>query len=260
MKITILGARGSVPVNGRDMQEFGGATSCVLVETPDQAIFLDAGTGIIRTPDIGDKHISILLTHPHIDHLVGLPFFPYVNESGRAVDIYAKRRGAFGAAEQIDRFISPPLWPCIVTDYPAVLNPIDLMLPLKLGDVTVTGIESEHPGGSIVFKLSCEGKSLVYATDYECYETKLPALIDFVRDCDLLMYDGQYTEEELIKNRGFGHSTISSGMRVKEEGNVRAVRFVHHDPRHTDEQLRAMEETVKGDGVAFAREGEVLEL
>ena len=49
-------------------------------------------------------------------------------------------------------------------------------------------------------------------------------------------------------------------MRVKEEGNVRIMRFVHHDPRHTDEKLRAMEDTVKGNDVAFAREGEVLEL
>ena len=54
MKITILGARGSVPTDGRDMLEFGGATSCVLVETDDTALYLDAGTGIMSAPDLGD--------------------------------------------------------------------------------------------------------------------------------------------------------------------------------------------------------------
>ena len=79
MKITILGARGSVPINGRETLEFGGATSCVLVETDEQAVFLDAGTGIIKSPDVGSRHISILITHPHLDHMIGMPFFPYNN-------------------------------------------------------------------------------------------------------------------------------------------------------------------------------------
>ena len=80
MKVTILGARGSIPTEGKDMLEFGGGTSCVLVESGDQAVFLDAGTGILNAPDIGDKAITILLTHPHLDHIIGLPFFPYIFE------------------------------------------------------------------------------------------------------------------------------------------------------------------------------------
>ena len=76
MKITVLGARGSMPSEGRDFLEYGGATSCVLVETDEQAIYIDAGSGIVRTPDIGNRKISILLTHPHLDHLLGMPFFP----------------------------------------------------------------------------------------------------------------------------------------------------------------------------------------
>ena len=59
MKITILGARGSVPTEGADMLEFGGATSCVLIETDKEAVFFDAGTGIINAPDVGDKKKNI---------------------------------------------------------------------------------------------------------------------------------------------------------------------------------------------------------
>ena len=80
MKVTILGARGSIATSGRDVQEFGGATSCVLVETDKEAVFIDAGTGIMNSPDLGDRRISILISHPHMDHLGGLPFFPYLRQ------------------------------------------------------------------------------------------------------------------------------------------------------------------------------------
>lgn len=260
MKITILGARGSVPTSGKHIQEFGGSTSCIFVETDEYAIFLDAGTGIMHAPDVGNKKIVILLTHPHIDHLIGLPFFPFNSQKGRRVDIYAKRRGAYGAAEQIERLISPPLWPCILSDYPADFEVHDLALPLRFGELEVTGIESEHPGGSVIFKLTYKGKSVVYATDYEHYETSIEALIDFVRGADLLFYDGQYTPEESKRMRGFGHSTVEAGMHVMKEANVSRMCFVHHDPRHSDEMLLKMEDAVRSDNVSFAREGQVITL
>ena len=91
IKVTVLGARGSVPTQGPDMTIFGGSTSSILIETADQAIFLDAGTGIMDAPNIGDKAISLFLTHPHLDHILGLPFFPYITEKNRRIDFYAKK-------------------------------------------------------------------------------------------------------------------------------------------------------------------------
>lgn len=86
MKITVLGARDSVATDGNEMTVYGGATSCVLVEAGNEAVFLDAGTGIVHAPDIGDRHISILITHPHIDHIVysRSALFPLHNTAGQA--------------------------------------------------------------------------------------------------------------------------------------------------------------------------------
>ena len=116
MKVTILGARGSIPTEGKDMLEFGGGTSCVLVESDDRAIFLDAGTGIINAPDIGNRSITILLTHPHLDQVIGLPFFPYISEKNRRIDFYAARTGDYSAYEQLDTVYTNPLWPCRIVD------------------------------------------------------------------------------------------------------------------------------------------------
>lgn len=118
MKVTILGARGSVPTDGSNMRVFGGATSSIMAEVDGSVIFLDAGTGIISAPDIRPSHVTILLTHPHIDHLLGLPFFPYLNRSGTAIDIYAGTKEELDAKAQIDSFMSPPRWPCTIDELP----------------------------------------------------------------------------------------------------------------------------------------------
>ena len=260
MKIHILGARGSVPTNGRDMLEFGGSTSCVLVETEDQAIFLDAGTGILHSPDVGSRPISILITHPHFDHIMGLPFFPYNGEKGRKISIYGKKRADMSVKDQIGRLISPPLWPCTLAEYKADYEIHDADFPLMIGDITVDAMESEHPGSSLIYRLSDGRKTLVYATDYEYSEEKGRELIDFAKDADLILIDSQYTEEEIATRKGFGHSTAKSGQFIIKEANVKLARIVHHDPRHKDEMLKEMENGVKSDTVAFAREGEVIVL
>ncbi len=258
LKITILGTRGSVPTEGRDMLEFGGATSCVLFETADQALFLDAGTGIVSSPDIGNKKISILISHPHLDHIVGLPFFPYIMEKGRQIDIYSVKRNGYSTSMQIERVASPPIWPLRLSDYKSDVVCTDITCPYWIGDIRIDGMESNHPGGSMIFRLDHKERSIVYATDYEHTDEKNEELIKLAGGTDLLLYDAQYTEEEYENCKEFGHSTVAEGMKVFEACGARMMRFVHHHPRHTDEMLRKMEEPVRTDRVAFGRQGEVI--
>lgn len=258
MKVTILGARGSIPTEGPEMLEFGGGTSCVLVESDDQAVFLDAGTGIINAPNVGDKEISILMTHPHLDHVLGLPFFPYIFEKGRKIGFYAGKNGILNTYEQLGTVFSNPLWPCRIEDYPSDITFHDAEFPLQIGGFTVTGIPSVHPGGGTVYRLEENGKSVIYATDYEYEEDKVGELIEFAKDCDLLFFDAQYTDDEFERRRGYGHSTVAQGLDVMKKSGTKKIRFVHHDPRHGDDFLRKMEADVKSEHVAFARKDEVI--
>ncbi len=256
MKIKVLGARGSVPTTGKDMLIYGGSTSSVLVETEDRAIFLDAGTGIQTSPDIGDKQITILISHPHFDHLIGLPFFPYLSEKGIRIDLYGENRFGMTLNEHLTKLIAPPLWPLAMDYYPADTFCHDIESDFSIGDVSVSFMGSNHPGGGTIFRIERNGKSLVYATDYEHDKRCDQKLIDFANDTDLLFYDAQYTQEEYERFKGFGHSTVETGLSIMEQCHAKQLRFVHHDPRHTDEMLRKMEEKVACENIAFAKEGE----
>lgn len=263
MKITVLGARGSVAVCGQKYTEYGGATTCYLIETNGEAIFLDAGSGIMESPRISDKNVSIFLTHPHLDHLLGLPFFKELAEPEKKVVIYGMKRKLLSVKDQVDGVYSNPLWPVKMDEYPSHLVYTDLEgeSEIKLSDATVSWIIGNHPGGSLIYKIVSGKKTIVFATDYEHSAISDERLIAFARDCDLLIYDGQYTWEEYNQKKGYGHSTMEHGVEIFKECNAAQLLITHHDPWHTDGMLRNKEKELQGKNnrIGFARAGEVIE-
>jgi ribonuclease BN (tRNA processing enzyme) len=72
--LTILGAGGWLPAHGRQ-------TASAVLRNGDEAVMIDAGTGIARLieqPHIlaGVRRLDILLTHFHLDHIAGLAYLP----------------------------------------------------------------------------------------------------------------------------------------------------------------------------------------
>ncbi|MBD3879528.1 MAG: MBL fold metallo-hydrolase [Quinella sp. 1Q5] len=241
-KLTVLGARGSVSVSGKDFSIHGGATSCYRVQAGDEEIYLDAGTGIVNATPLETSRITILLTHLHLDHVIGLPFFAALTHKDRPIDIYACERAGLLPKEAIDRLIDNPFWPAKIETYPAKVT---FHVPPKrfsIGAVEVDTLEGCHPGGSTIYKLMYQGKSIVYATDFEHEPKACEALITFAKDCDLLLYDAQYTVAEYTHYKGYGHSTPEEGIKVAELANVKKLLFVHHAPWRTDKNFAQMQQ------------------
>lgn len=253
-KITVLGTRGSVATEGENFVIYGGATSCYKVEADNEEIYLDAGSGIVGSIPARTSRITILLTHMHLDHVIGLPFFIALTEKDRPIDIYAHKRAGLLPKEAIDRLISNPFWPCKIEDYPAQVS--FNLLPEKffIGAVEVDTLEGSHPGGSTIYKLTYQGKSLVYATDFEHNPKACKALVNFAKGCDLLLYDAQYTQKEYPACKGYGHSTPEEGVKIAEETKAKKTLFIHHAPWRTDKDFAQMERTFgRGDKIAFAK-------
>lgn len=263
--VTILGSRGSVPVCGGAFARYGGATLCAAARLAGQVVVLDAGTGILRLPEVlaeGEREIPLLLSHPHADHLLGLPMCPAVLDPQYQFHIYAVPRNGLTAQKQVCALMAPPLWPVGPEQLPAALTFHDLPATLSLGPVTVEAMEGVHPGGVTLLRLTGGGKRVVYITDCTLTEALLPRLIEFARDCDLLLCDGQYAEEEWPVRQHFGHSAWTDAARFGAACGAKAVRIIHHDPSRRDEELdtAAAELTAIHPDCAFARDGEEIVL
>lgn len=88
----VLGSAGWMPKAGQE-------TSCFLLETPDQLVMLDAGTGVANLALAAQalaRHdrLSILLSHYHLDHLVGLMYLKRF-AANKCVDVYGPGRPVY---------------------------------------------------------------------------------------------------------------------------------------------------------------------
>ena len=261
MTVKLLGVRGTLPVHGAEFARFGGGTSCVLVRAGGETIILDAGTGLSSrawADFYPEKTCPLLITHAHVDHLMGFPVFPPLFDPAVRCDVYLKTREGRTAREQVEALMAPPLWPVRTDALKAGIRFHDVPEMFSLGEIHVDTLESCHPGGSTIYKLSLDGVSIVYATDYEPESEYPEDFCAFARECSLLLLDAQYTVEEYQHTRGFGHSTIPRSAAIARRCGARRTILVHHDPKRTDAQLFALEQAVQANNppISFGRAGE----
>ncbi len=263
-RVLLLGVRGSLPVSGADFARYGCATTCFLLELDGQFLLVDGGSGLLRLsgPVLEAASLPLVLTHPHADHLLGLPLCPYLLQPGKRLEVYAVPRRGLDARGQVSRLLSPPLWPVKPEGLPAELGWHELPDVLRLGSLTVERLEGVHPGGVSLLRVRGGNRTVVVMTDCTLAEERLPTFTAFARDCDLLLCDGQYGEEEWPACAGYGHSTWLMAARFAAACGAGALRIVHHDPRHTDAELDEAEAAVRQlfPRGALAREGETITL
>lgn len=245
--VLILGARGSVPVSAPCFASYGGATTCVLVRLADRFFVLDAGTGILRLPEaaLAQERLTLLITHVHLDHLNGFSMCPYIAQKGKTLDIYASPADGSEIGDVLRNLYRPPVWPVLPDDMAATLVYHPLPDALCIGGVTITTIDGVHPGGVKLIRLDGEGKRIVFATDCTLTQAFYPQAVEFAKDCDVLLCDGQYSAQEWETRSGFGHNTWRTAARLGADCGAKQVRIVHHDPTHTDGILDAAAEEVR---------------
>ena len=237
--VTILGCRGSVPVSGSRFARYGGATGCVLVRGENAIAVLDAGTGLLELSSHldGERSIPVFLSHCHTDHLLGLPICPEALNKEFELNIYGATHDGRDVSEQVKALISPPLWPVNPSQLPASIVFHDVAPRLELNGYTVDTMEGCHPGGVTVYRLTINNRRIVYMTDCTINDENRAALLEFSRDCDLLLCDGHYSDEQWLTRSAFGHNRWSEAARFGVECGAKRVRILHHDPTHSDQIL-----------------------
>ncbi len=249
MRVTLRGTRGSLPTPGAQTNRYGGNTSCVELRSADGGIIiLDAGTGIRQVevdPEVCER-VDVLLTHLHMDHILGLGFFGALFCPDLAVHIWGPASTTLDLRQRLSRYLSPPLFPVVLRDLPCHLELHDLPRgPFALPTADVTANLVCHPGPTAGIRISDGTGTMCYLPDHE------PALgahrfpdrwdwtsgIGLVAGVNLLIHDAQYTESEYQAHVGWGHSSLSHAIALAELGEVDQLVAFHHDPGHDDDFL-----------------------
>lgn len=254
-KITVWGVRGSAPAPFREYMEYGGNTSCICVKRENHMVVFDAGTGLTALGNEWSKQepvrLDIIISHLHIDHVMGLfSFLPLL--SADEINLH----GGIGLEQGLRRMLSPPWWPIGIQDFKAEIHFHETQpgVSFKLGHFTVSTMEGNHPGGSILYRLDGDGKSLVYASDYEFNEEKAARFSDFAHGSDLVICDANFTAEDF--REGWGHSTWEQGLKAGHDAVAKHVLMTHYGQGYTDEFLHSQErEACKDVRCIFAKEG-----
>lgn len=257
-RLTVLGTRGSMPICGENYSIYGGNTSCYWVQAGEENIFLDAGTGLLKAPVEFPKPPVILLSHLHLDHILGLGVYPRLLHSELETYLLIPANEMECSLNILNSFYTPPFWPLNLEEYGSQLHIDQPLFPLQIGDVRVSCMSGNHPGSCLSYRLEWHGKTIVYMTDYEMEPLSFMKLSHFAADTDLLLFDAQYSPQEYERKKGFGHSTALSALKMMKSCRAKKILLIHHDPQSTDDILSAREKMLEIVHAHYAREGDTI--
>jgi ribonuclease Z len=233
MRIECLGTTGYHPCDQRH-------TSCYVLA--DDGIVLDAGTGMYRLmPHIKTPSLDILISHAHLDHIVGLTFLLDILYR-RPVDVLR----VWGEEAKLNAIREHLFHDAI---FPVPINAqwctIDQRSSFEIGSgslcdrsrapVTVDWKPQEHPGGSVAYRLRWPNvvppKTLVYATDTSGDDSD--EMRSWMNQCDLLMHECYFCDHQQDWAIKTGHCWTSRAAGIAKTAMAKKLLLTHVSPLAT---------------------------
>src|SRR5262245_12278577 len=252
--VRFWGTRGSVPVSGRQYQRYGGNTICVEMRCGPHTLVFDAGSGFrplgLSLVESGFSYFDVFFTHCHYDHILGFPFFAPLYKPDTQLTVWSGHlAGIMTTREMLKGFMRPPWFPVPLDICRANITCNDFragdVLTPREGVTLRTG-NLNHPGNCVGYRVEWGGRAACLISDTEHVPGVLdPNVLQLIKDADLVIYDTNFTEEELERFRGYGHSTWQQGITLCEAAGAKRFALFHHDKGRTDTQLAAMEKQAK---------------
>ncbi|MEM7403649.1 MAG: MBL fold metallo-hydrolase [Pseudomonadota bacterium] len=263
--VRFWGVRGSYPAPFTTHMAYGGNTPCVEVRLGNELIIFDAGTGIIPLGNalMGQseiRHIHIVLSHYHWDHIQGMPYFVPAFVPGWRISIYGPAENPEKLADQISQQMKAPYFPVEVETWLADISyHTPHNRPFDIGPATLQAFPVHHPGTTYGYRLEFNGRSVVYAPDNELqfisqsiddrkaeFDEEEKALLEamkeeqrlkgihFMAGADMVIHDAQYTPEDYTRKRGWGHSCYIDTINSAIDANTDCLYLFSHDPNYND--------------------------
>ncbi len=231
MDLTVLGSGGWISTPSRQ-------TAAFLVRQSNVAIVLDAGTGLQRLrldPELsaGIRRLDIVLSHFHLDHVVGLSYVSGVDIEEIAVWGPGAVLGR-STADVLQAMLSPPYFSSPMSGWISEVNEI------REGENDVGGlivrarVQPNHPGGSCAYRIEDE---LCYCTD-TAYDD---ANREFAEDVRLLLHEAWDVD---VPSKPQSHSSAVEAARIAAGANAGALGLCHLPPSHLHSEMLAAAQTV----------------
>jgi len=249
MRLKIYGCRGSVPLSHHVDKVFGGNTSCIKLTSGDYSIALDAGSGLINlgidiensSSKIPKMRQDILLSHLHMDHIIGLSAFAPALDAERGIRIFTVSRDERSLPNQIFGAFVPPYWPVSLGEIVyAECVQIHEEVPFAAGSLTITAFSANHPDKTTSFHITDGEKTVVYLLDSEIAalgNDEYAKLLGYCKDADAVVFDAAYSVKDYVNFKGWGHSTVEDGIRLRRDADCKRMIFSHFAQKYNDGEI-----------------------
>jgi len=235
----------------------GGNTTCVEINSGDDTIIIDGGSGMrplglsLMAHEFGRGQgtAHIFLTHAHWDHLQGFPFFNPAYVPGNKLIFYAVNNNPRFYLQH--QQTAPTYFPIAAEQMRADMSFVQLKEGemVQIGRVCVTNLALYHPGIAYAYRFDDGESVFVFASDGEYKqldENHLRHFTDFFANADALAFDCQYSlRDVLISKADWGHSSAMIGVDIAERARVKKLITTHYDPSDNDEQVYNIAESAR---------------
>jgi ribonuclease BN (tRNA processing enzyme) len=214
MRVEFLGTGGYHPNERRH-------TTCVML--PETGIVLDAGTAFFRVAArLETSELHIFLSHPHLDHVVGLTYLLPGLELPNLKHAHVYASAATLAAIR-EHLFAEALFPILPGyDFHPLSGPVNVP-----GGGLLRHQALVHPGGSTGFRIDWPDRSLAFITD----TTVDGSYTEFVRGVDLLIHECYFGDDLADRARLTGHSFTTPVAALARDAQVKRLVLTHVDPR-----------------------------
>ncbi|MBP8810122.1 MAG: MBL fold metallo-hydrolase [Kofleriaceae bacterium] len=278
MKLRFWGVRGSFAMCGKDFLRYGGNTTSVeLVTARGGRLLIDLGTGAtvyarhLMASEFGrgEGRLPVLLSHTHLDHIQGLPFFTPFFIKGNQIRILGVDPAGSSLKGTLQNQLAPHYSPLNGLENLAAGVSIETFLPgaeLTVDDFEITTAALPHGTmWTTGFRIKADDKVVAFLSDVEYPAPHRPTREAFAlaAGADLLIHDAMHDDDAYALARGWGHSPVSAGVHLARAAGAARLALFHHSPDATDAAIDRLVVTAAARAnvpVFAAAEGEYLDV
>jgi ribonuclease BN (tRNA processing enzyme) len=208
-----------------------GNTTCVLVESRDHLIILDAGNGIHKVDqyDKGQKPVSLFLSHFHLDHIAGLHILNKFNFKC-GLQIF----GPVGTTTILNDIVNEPFtvplsrlpFKVEIKELPEGTHNIPFLVECKY---------LLHSSKCLGYRFQLDGKIITYCPDTGICENA----ITLARNADLLIAECSFKKGQ--RDREWPHLNPEDAVAIAKGARAKKLALVHFDA----DVYRSLEERIQ---------------